>query len=206
MSNVFFRPWIGEHFNNENSLFDNKILVLGDSHYCEDGDLEQGTKSSSDLTTEVMTVYLDQNQTASWKGTYSKFMNSFIANSQLTNQSRSNLWNSVAFYNYLQVSAGTGARQTHHYSYAESKHQSALLEIINELQPDVIISWGNKVWDAIPDDFGYGRYSDNPIFDNCCCVYPFKNKEIKLIGITHPSTSYDSSYWSNVFNELGVNT
>ncbi|XAW88546.1 hypothetical protein ABDK09_15740 [Vibrio sp. CDRSL-10 TSBA] len=132
-------------------------------------------------------------------------MNSFIAGSKNSDQSRVDLWNSVVFYNYLQVAAGEDARQTQYYDYTESKHKAALLEVIEELQPEFIISWGNKAWDAVPADFGYGKYHLSSTHEHCCCIYPFKDREIKLIGTTHPSTAYRSSYWSNIFHELGVN-
>ena len=83
--------------------------------------------------------------------------------------------------------------------------RNALLEVIEELNPDIIISWGNKVWDAIPEDIGYGNYVAREDFSDFFYKYPYKNRELKLLGITHPSTSYKSSYWADVFSKVGVN-
>ncbi|WP_274003622.1 hypothetical protein [Vibrio parahaemolyticus] len=209
MNNVFFKPWVGCDYGGDNSLFQHKILVLGDSHYCEEHCFQCGSQEKRELcsgfTTEVVNDYLNPDISARWKSTFTTFMNSFVADTKHDEQSRIGLWNSVAFYNYLQIAAGTDARQTQHYNYEDPKYKSALIEVINELQPDIIISWGNKAWDAVPEDLGFGKYRVSQQFGNCCCIYPYKDKEIQLIGVTHPSTAYKSSYWSNVFCELRAN-
>jgi hypothetical protein len=208
MSNVFFKPWVGNQYDKAGSIFSKKILVLGDSHYIDEQDYISlnNLDEQSDLTTGVMLDYLDPNVKENWKSTFTKFMNSFIQDTKHYECSISELWNSVAFYNYLQRPGGTQSRQTQHYDYTQDKDRNAFLEIINDLQPDIIISWGNKVWDAIPEDLGYGNYRVNDLHGDCCCLYPFKDRVIKLIGITHPSTSYKSSHWSKVFCELRANS
>lgn len=207
MKNVFFKPWIGSKYGKPNSIFSHKILVLGDSHYIDEPvDLVINDASEpSDFTTGVMLDYLEPNLKGRWQSTFTKFMNSFIKNSTHSARHRSELWHSVAFYNYLQVPAGSDNRQTQYYDYTHDRDRSAFLEVINYLDPDIIISWGNKVWDAIPEDLGYGNCHVSEVHSNCCYLYPFKQRELKLIGITHPSTSFNSDSWANVFDELGAN-
>lgn len=207
MRNVFFKPWVGSKYGKSDSIFRQKILVLGDSHYIDEADDVAATVNEEpcDFTTDVMLDYLDPNEKGRWKSTFTKFMNSFVLDSSHSDSNRVDLWNSVAFYNYLQVPAGSRSRQTKHFDYSSDKDSDAFLEVINELEPDVIVSWGNKVWDVIPENLGYGNGVESKSFSNCCFIYPFKQRELKLIGITHPSTSFNSSYWSNVFKELDVN-
>jgi hypothetical protein len=207
VSNVFFRPWVGNNYGKLDSTFTKKILVLGDSHYIDEADdvVVNGMSESCDFTTGVMLDYLDPNIKGRWKSTFTKFMNSFVSNSKHSDLDRSELWNSVAFYNYLQIPAGSLSRQTQYYDYSRDSDRSAVLEIINELDPDIIVSWGNKVWDAIPENLGYGNGNVSGSYSNCCFIYPFKQRELKLIGITHPSSSYNSSYWADVFCDLEVN-
>lgn len=209
MNNVFFEPWIGKKYGTEQSVFAKKVLILGDSHYCEEECFTCGDKVNKprcgNFTTEVVNDYLDHNHKASWKGTFSKFMNSFVNGRTQENCDRENLWNSVVFYNYLQVAAGSESRQTHLYNFNEESHFIALREVISSLEPDVIISWGNNVWDAIPEDLGWGKAVSGDKFGECHLLYPFKNKTIELLGITHPSAAYKSSHWNNVFAELGFN-
>ena len=206
MENVFFKPWIGSQYGKNNAVFKQRILVLGDSHYIEESDeIEVNTEVSCDFTTEVLQAYFDQNEKGRWKSTFTKFMNSFVCESNHSECSREELWNSVAFYNYLQIPAGSTSRQTQYFNYGKETDRSAFMEVLNEIEPDIIVSWGNKVWDMLPENLGYGNGVVNEEFNNCCYIYPFKGKELKLIGITHPSTSYDSTYWAKVFNELSAN-
>lgn len=208
MKNVFFRPWIGSQYGLDGSVFNQKILVLGDSHYADESEimnLVEDLEQSCDFTTGVMNDYLNPELDGNWKSTFTKFMNSLVLNSVHSERSPSELWNSVAFYNYLQIPAGATSRLTQHYNYSKEKDRNALLEVIEELNPDIIISWGNKVWDAIPEDLGYGNYVASEEFSDFFYKYPYKNRELKLLGITHPSTSYKSSYWADVFSKVGVN-
>ena len=208
MKNVFFRPWIGSEYGLDSSVFNQKILVLGDSHYADESEimnLVEDLEQSCDFTTGVMNDYLNPEVDGKWKSTFTKFMNSLVLNSVHSERSPSELWNSVAFYNYLQIPAGATSRLTQHFDYSKEKDRNALLEFIEELNPDIIISWGNKVWDAIPEEFGYGNYVTGEEFSDFLYKYPYKNREIKLLGITHPSTSYKSSYWADIFSKIGVN-
>ena len=82
MSDIFFNPWIGERYGTEKSFFSKKILIIGDSHYCEDhcgncGNAENKTKCSS-FTTNVVLDYLNNTNSATWHRTFTKFMNSFV--------------------------------------------------------------------------------------------------------------------------------
>ena len=208
MKNVFFKPWVGREYGLDGSVFKLKILVLGDSHYTDEteiNNLVENLEQSCDFTTGVMNDYLNPELGGKWKSTFTKFMNSLVLNSIHSERSRCDLWNSVAFYNYLQIPAGTTSRLTQHFNYSKEKDKNALLEVIEELTPDIIISWGNKVWDAIPEDFGYGQYVPSEEFSDFYYKYPYKNKEIKLLGISHPSTSYKSSYWADVFSKASIN-
>lgn len=209
MKTVFFEPWIGNRYGKDNSVFDKKVLVIGDSHYCEESCSNCGSKEHKprcgNFTTEVVNDYLDVNHSATWKSTFSKFMNSFADETKNEEYSREDLWASISFYNYLQVAAGNTSRETNQFDYNGNSDRESLVEVISALEPDVIISWGNSVWDALPDDLGWGEATVNEQFSDCCLNYPFKEGKIKLVGITHPSTSYKSAYWSNVFTELGLN-
>lgn len=205
MERVFFKPWVGSRYGKADSVFDKKILVLGDSHYCEEGcvpcGIDEKKEQCGNFTTEVIRDYLDYNVKGTWKRTFTKFMNSFVGG---TDYHRDEFWESVSFYNYLQIAAGNNSRQTRSYDYNQERHKAALLEVISSLDPDVIVCWGNNVWDAMPEDIGWGRGFLSKEF-SCCFVYPFKDRELKFIGITHPSSSYKSSQWTSVFGQLGVN-
>ncbi|MDC2891026.1 hypothetical protein [Psychrosphaera algicola] len=208
MNNVFFRPWVGNRYGKVDSVFSKKILILGDSHYTDESEVTEllaNKQQSSDFTTGVMNDYLSEDVKGNWKSTFTKFMNSFVQGTSHEEFSREELWGSVAFYNYLQIPAGTKPRLTQHYDYTKETDRKAFLEVIGELEPDVIISWGNKAWDAMPEDFGFGNYVANKKFSDFYHTYPFKENRLKVLGINHPSSAYKSSYWSGVFTETQIN-
>ena len=209
MTDVFFKPWVGSNYGEVGSVFNKKILILGDSHYTDESEvaeLRTEQQGSSDFTSGVIKDYLDDPVRGSWKSTFTKFMNSFVQNTIHVSRSKEELWNSLTFYNYLQIPAGAEPRLTQHYDYQGEKDKKAFLEVLEELEPDVIISWGNKAWDAIPEDFGFGKYKVNKPFSDFFYTYPFKAGEIKVLGVNHPSSSFKSSYWSGVFTETRINT
>lgn len=207
MDNVFFKPWVGKLYGTSSSCFNKKILVVGDSHYCKENCSDCGDKKHSDrcsnFTEEAISDYLEQTDSGNWTKTFTKFMNSLVINK--SDYDRYTAWNSVSFYNFLQIAAGDAPRQTAEYSYGNKIHLAAFIQVVNNLKPDVIITWGNKVWDSLPSDFGYGSLIASPIFPQIHFICPFEDKKIALVGITHPSTAYKSDDFKNIFMQLKIN-
>jgi len=207
MENVFFEPWIGKFYGTNSSLFNKKILIIGDSHYCEDNCSDCGDKKysprCSNFTEETINAYLSPTDLAAWTKTFTKFMNSLVIDK--VDYDRQTAWNSVCFYNFLQIAAGDAPRKTSEYSYKNQIHLSAFIEVLNKLKPDVIITWGNKVWNSLPNDFGYGEAIPDETFPKFHFNYPFENKIISLIGVTHPSAAYTSDNFNKIFTQLRIN-
>lgn len=209
---VFFAPWIGENYGAEKSIFKKKILVLGGSHYCDDcatcGDriLHPGCVS---FTRDRIKEYLDLSFRARWKKTYTSFVNSVYGVPSSRDQ-KIQLFSSICFYNYLQIAAGNDPSSAHLYNYKDKNHLDAFYEVIGKLFPDIVISWGEKVWDALPDEWGYGMASKGPILSvtggnfTSYQTYPYKEKSILLIGVHHPSSGCDRQKYHEVYSALGV--
>ena len=80
-NNVIFIPWIGKQYFN-GGIFGKKILVLGDSHYCQDNDCKTcGVLGSNPiemgdcrkLTCNTVKSFLDKNaEFEKWKNTFKK--------------------------------------------------------------------------------------------------------------------------------------
>ncbi len=202
--NIKIKPWLGSEYPKSNGVFRHKTLILGGSHYVEDLDTEA---DHSDFTNEIINIYLDQNSNGRWKATFSTFINSVFGKSASSCE-RKSFFDSVVFYNYLQEIAGKNPTSAHQYDYHEEKHFNAFTQLLDEQQPEVVISWGSKVWDALPNDWGYGeakkgkglqingtefiRYYD----------YPYKNGRILLIGVHHPSSGYGRDHHHHIFKDL----
>ena len=77
---VFFRPWIGKNYQS-GGIFQKKILVVGESHYC-DGCEECGLKFKPQgcdalNTSGVVREFLDGCK-SNWTKTFTKFERSLV--------------------------------------------------------------------------------------------------------------------------------
>ena len=207
---IFFDPWVGENYGTDKSILKKKILVLGGSHYCEEcatcGDrmLHPGCVS---YTRDRIGEYLNPAFNAPWKKTYTSFINSVYGGATSHEQQR-RYFSSICFYNFLQLSAGKDPNSAHRYNYKDIRHRLAFYEIIRRWMPDIVISWGDKVWNALPDDWGYGTAIKGAAMSVAGTAftsyqrYPFEETTVLLIGVHHPSTGYDRGLHHEVFSRL----
>ncbi len=180
----YFSPYVGKTYYAAST----KILVLGDSHYCEEecamrehcgirgmNLLEMG--ECRNKTHEIMNKYLSGEHSKS----HSTFDKILSGNRNIEPYQRLELWDSLAFYNFVQTAA---------HSKADGKYKSDdykqsvkyVWSAIEELQPDLVIVWGDKAYDALPPD-GWSeikRYESG--------YYTLENGHIvKVVKIHHPS-------------------
>ncbi len=212
---IFFEPWIGKDYGGTNSIFGQKILILGDSHYCGHSGtcLNCGDRNThSDCTTttrEVVGDYLDPSHKANWKKTFSTFLNCAFGKSTSINE-RGRFFDSVVFYDFLQVSAGDNPKSANAYDYNEQRHHDAFFEMLANVLPDTIVVWGDRVWNVLYNDWGYGKPKDgekitarNTTFSQYQ-MYPYQGREIMLIGVHHPCSGFPSEITHEVLSQLGV--
>ncbi len=205
MEHVFFKPWIGKNYQN-GGIFKKKILVLGESHYC--GGCDQCglkyAKECDDLNeTKIFNTLLNGENTGKWTNTFKKFERSLVNKPTTLEESRE-IWESVAYFNFLQV-AMTDTRTAGSYEdYMEG--QKAFLEVIEDLQPDLIIVWGIRLYGYLPNE---GWIQGEPLVIDGYSVkngyYQLKQgKKSRVIAVYHPSTGYSWDWWYNVIaTQLG---
>ena len=107
MDRPYFEPWVGMNYKN-GGIFGKRILVLGDSHYCNgskncaDWGVAGGLSCNSGFTKEVISEYLEEyygNQ--GWPTTMKKFERLISGNENTERADAIAIWNSIAFYNFL---------------------------------------------------------------------------------------------------------
>lgn len=122
-SNIFFQPFVGKDYAN-GGIFGKRIMILGESHYCDESCADCGDcrlhRECMNFTQQVLGDYLNENkERQNWMRTFLKFERSLVG--EETNQAmRLKIWNSVIFFNYLQVAMG-GPREA---GAAEQYHQA----------------------------------------------------------------------------------
>lgn len=199
MKNVKFKPWIGKDYHDGNE-FGKKILVIGESHYCKDCE-DVNESDCSDFTQNLIQELVD-GKTASWTGTFRKFERSLVGH-ETTPEESARIWNSLAFYNYLQTAVPEPRKAGTPEDY--DKSEDAFYEVLNDLQPDAIIVWGvTRMWDNMPSR-GWEKGAEIKVDG-----YPLKQGSytldnghvIKAIWIYHPSSGYSWDWWNKAIKEV----
>ncbi|GHT54243.1 hypothetical protein AGMMS49982_18600 [Bacteroidia bacterium] len=196
MKNVLFTPWVGENYATK-GYNGKKILVLGESHYCDDGCKTCGSEKCT-ITCSVMERFLEYKQGKHtfnpkedrWMNTLTRFTNGVTGNQSDV----ADFWNSVVFYNFVQKAMKSRKDKPTKEDFKNS--HPAFFEVLEKYQPDIIIVWGNKLWHGMPGA-GIGRHGDTPILDeNGGKFYYYKvgNKEIPAYKVNHPA-------WGGAFSK-----
>lgn len=134
--NVQFLPWIGSKYA-DGKAWGGRLLVVGESHYGDD--------DSRNLTRDVIR--------RQWHGeSYSYFTKIAQAFTGRPHEEidKKEFWNSLAFYNYVQVSVGEGARIAPTDKMWEAA-KNVLPSVIETLEPDYIVATGSRLWDRLPE-------------------------------------------------------
>ena len=202
---VFFKPWVGKNYKT-GGIFNKKILVVGESLYCGGCD-KCGIKYSNeceDLNTNItVNEYLD-GCSGRWTATYRKFERSLV-NEETTIEKSREIWQSIAFFNFLQVAMTEARKSGTGEDYEEGRN--AFLEVINELQPDLIIVWGtSRLYYNLPGkDDGWidGDVLEIDGWRVPNGYYQLENgNKSRLIAIYHPSVGYSWDWWHKVISAV----
>lgn len=133
MFELFYEPWVGDRYDKSSP----RLLLLGESHYGADAD-------QPDATIKNTQFYVDDKMNHRfWTNTMKTVLG---PNSSV---SRSEFWNGVAFYNYVQESVGAepGDRPTKD-QFKDS--EAAFYEVLDRLQPQAILALGKTLWLNMP--------------------------------------------------------
>lgn len=201
MNSVFFKPWVGKEYHS-GGMFTKKILILGEAHLCggceECGRIENAGECA-DFTSRNCIEILLNGETTSWTGTFRKFERSLVNHETDLEESR-RIWNSVAFYNYIQKSMDTSRKSPEWVDFRNS--EEAFFEVLNELQPDLLIVWGvTRMYDMLPGGDAW-REGEPLVVDG----YSVKNgyyvlvngKYVRVLWVYHPSAGYSWDWWNKV--------
>ena len=204
-NNIFFQPFVGKDYAS-GGIFGKRIMILGESHYCDEGCCDCGNcrlhGECTGFTQGVIKDYLDENkERQDWMRTFVKFERSLVGKE--TDQTmRLKIWNSVVFFNYLQVAmrgpreAGTSAQ------YRQAG--DALFEVMDKYQPEYVIAWGKRLWSNMPGE--RWREGEDIVVDGyhvATGAYFLSNgRQVKMMAVNHPSVGYSWDYWNRVIQDF----
>ena len=203
MSYINFQPWVGKDY--EAGLFNGKkVLILGESHYCEKERGETGRCNlccAQDLMTDDcfnQTVQvIDEIKNQDWRSrTFSNFERTIFGKVPSQDE-RIFFWDRVVFYNYLQFSQSGPTRPLEQSINDFKVSELAFKELLEMYMPDYIIAWGIRLYKISPD--WDGEQSTIEVEENGSAnvwTYTINDKRIPALFIHHPShRAYSWPFW-----------
>lgn len=197
MSNITFHPFVGANYHT-GGIFGKKILTLGESHYCDESEVYEN------LTYDVLQKYLNHDVSEGWMNTFKKFERALVG--RITDESDSKrIWDSLAFYNFLQVPMGDAR-----IAGTKEDYEAAVepfFEVLNQLEPDYLIVWGKRLWSQLPDiNWTNGKPVVVDGYLNPTGTYTLANGHdvIATPVYHHPSAGFSWEYCYRVFQAMGL--
>lgn len=204
MNATFFTPWIGSLYGSPNSILRKRVMVVGASHYCEHCCHDCGNAfvhpDCSVFTQDVICDYLSDNGSGYWKKTFTTYINSAFGRRSSTDE-RIRFLESIVFANFLQKVEGRTANEKHNEYFQEPAHVEAFMTTIHDCQPDVIVTWGSRVWNAIPLNLGFGNAE---MVGDSIFRYPFEDRFFILLGLHHPAIAFPSNTSHQLLSRVGA--
>lgn len=191
MENVRFLPWVGRYYSK--GIAGKRIIVLGESHYCA-----SVKDAIPELTINIIKDLFDPNsEHEGYKNTYTKFERA-LTGKPLSFAEKEEIWNSVLFYNYVQVPLSGARIAPTSEEFASS--ETAFFEILEEYQPDYLLVWGQRLYKNLPRH-GYQlpdlQISAEEGFETW--AYALSNcHTVQVLPIIHPSAAFVPEYWHKV--------
>lgn len=170
MNKIIFDPWIGSRYESENH-FGRRVLVLGESHYGE------VSETRPTFTKEII-KRLGQDERSAFFTKVAKVLLDFDADMYISYSQRSEIWEDVAFYNYIPGFVSEDARVRP----SSEQWESAPLpfkQVIDMLKPQFILVLGKELGAQIP----------------------IVDPSITVCVIQHPSTGFSYEVWNPVFKK-----
>jgi hypothetical protein len=138
---VRFLPWIGKNY--PSGLHGVRTLVLGESHYCNDGNWRTRQRTKNLIKGQV-----------TGKGPYAGkwwFWTKVVRTIGGPDDDKVAFWNSVSYHVYIQQFVGTKPRQRPTDEMWEAAVQP-FYEMLEQLKPELLLVLGVGLWEHLPRD------------------------------------------------------
>lgn len=210
MSYINFNPRVGEKYATSGFL-GKKILILGESHYCNKELAEDGrcfpacSKEKMDKIcfnqsiNNLDDIVYNLDRSERYHQTFLHFENAIFGRDLFNEpEVREDFWNSVVFYNYFQYAQPEASRKLEQPPYSYKESELAFKEVLEDYMPDCIIVWGSRLYKALPPLVG----AESMLFiDNGdsteIWTYEVNGKKIPAMKVWHPCRGLGASwpYW-----------
>lgn len=132
-----FLPWVGSRFHESSP----RVLVLGESHWAEPND------DVPTITQDFVKHYALEVRFA-FTTKVARLVGQVDPAEWLSNERRADIWQSIAFYNYVQRIVASTARVPPSASDWISS-APAFTTVLAELRPHIVFALGQRLWTGI---------------------------------------------------------
>lgn len=208
MGKQFFKPFKGQKY--DEGICGKRVLVLGASFYCnkngqngqrncpffaECTDLVKKDSSKFDATCSEYAgknLKLSEEPTNAINECYTAYKRFAVFMQQFVSDKSYDVWDRMAFTDYLQFFSPTTQTKK---EYLTQRDFDAFIETLQELKPDVVISWGTAIVEEIREKNPYvidkDKLSETDWYV-CHMNVPKVQHEITLVSCYHPASI---KYW-----------
>jgi hypothetical protein len=178
----FYHEWEGKDYRFQ----PHRLLILGESHY---GDYAKSGDATVKLTEEYLSGQINH---AFWTN-----IQNVVSPTSLKVSERPAFWHSVAFYNYVQTSAGATAGIAPN-SSAFGKSKDAFFTVLDRLQPDAILVLSTRLWNHMPGSVD-GAIPVAPLVvagkERDAWIYDYAGGKALASWVPHPSRYFSVPRW-----------
>ena len=198
MQHVNFYPWRGARY--DTGINNKRILILGESHYCEDSDKSQKSRHRcpKEFDNYCMSCYMDREchektidtiveHLSSENYRTHKTFESLVNGHSLSEKERFEFWHHLAFYEYIQYAQPKPKMPLKQGD--PTQNRNAFLEVLELLKPDKIIIWGKRFYHLLLNEFG-GEIIVHPTYPR---AWNWKINNIDILIVDHPCCPYGRS-------------
>ena len=217
----FFEPYVGNHY--KEGIHGKKILVLGASFYCNcvkcpffASCTSVILKDSSEFDNKCPEYKAAGKQLHLEPGycvedaptTYQRF--AAYMGKHLGTEDYDTVWEHLAFTNYVQffLPATNGSFRETTWSDLSERDFAAFTEVVQQLQPDIVVVWGNVINSALKERNPYlvdMKELQETEYYVCHLDVPGVNHPVAVINPYHPSSGAwysDQEKFDNYFSNL----
>ncbi|WP_457940823.1 hypothetical protein [Mesorhizobium sp. 10J20-29] len=196
-----FTPWVGNKFGSGNDPIGAKrILVVGESHY--DDYEERVGQEVPEMTRDAMRLYESRPAGKRWVRTFDNVAWAVSGKNRIeleANGKRGELdvWNSLAFYNYIPVVLAKSARSTRPTSQQFRDGQRHFETVLSEVRPQILLVCGYELFPWVIRNHYAGYDGDPWSFTGEWIDLPHQ-PPVRAVRMLHPSAAFSSKTWHGV--------
>ncbi len=190
---AYFQPWVGGNYWNA-SLYNRRILILGESHYEWRVGADIPENPEKDLTQTAVRKQTEGLTNAFW--TKIAAMLTGKTPSCLTLEDKEKFWHQVAFYNYIQEMLRSRKERLTKEMWKSAEHPFE--RVLQILKPHFVLMCGSELFDNTPILGGKAGPVIEGAMEGRTWWYPLQNGEQAFAyAVYHPSSPKfkNTAYW-----------